>query len=195
MAARLPDKDRLTKKKTLDIVSKLFVDWDLETWANVLEIVGFVIAVTGLIIGLFIRSEINRLKVNYIFNTRIIKHILNLKNSTSALNQFLNDYDNNRQVIRTELGVIVSELEDLIQKIDYWQGWKSKRLVSFLKARREKPFDVKPNASRNLFVVYVSKYFYRFYKTTYDDVWLVYDRLHEIIRQMENIKQNKEKSL
>jgi hypothetical protein len=179
----------------LDIVSKLFHDWSLETWANVLEVIGFVVATAGLTIGLFIKSEINRLKTNYIFDTRIKKHILNLKNSTSALNQSLNDYDNNRQAIRTELGIIVSELEDLTQKIGYWQGCKSKRLISFLKTRRKKPFDIKPNANRSLLILYVSKYFYRIYKTTYDDVWIVYDRLHEIIRQMENIKQNRDKSL
>ncbi len=178
----------------MDILEQLFTKWDLGTWANILEIFGFAIAVTSLIVSFFIKSEINRLKTSYSFDKRARKHIQNLQTSASNLNQFLNDYDNNRHAIRTEFSNCIAELEDIVTKVSYWQAWKSNRLISFLKSRQNRPFVEKVNL-KNAFIVFVLKYPNRLYKTTYDDVWTVYDRLIEIIRQMENIKQNKDKSL
>jgi len=178
----------------LDIYKKLFFKWDLETWANVLEIVGFCFSIGAFIIGLFIKSEINKLKTSYIFNKRIKKHIENLKNSASAINQYLNDYDNNRHTTRTEFANCVSELEDLITKLGFRQSLKSRKLLLFLKNRRSRPFDVK-QVRNSSFLFYITKYPKRFYQTSYDDVWNVYDRLIEIIRQLENLKQNKDKSV
>ena len=122
---------------------KLFFEWDLETWANVLEVVGFCFAIGAFVIGLFIKSEINKLKTSYIFDKRIKKHIDNLKKSASEINQFLNDYDNNRHNIRTEFANCISELQDLIPKIRYRQSLKSRRLISFMKSRRTRPFVVR----------------------------------------------------
>ena len=178
----------------MDILKKLFIEWDLETWANILEIVGFCFAVGAFIMGLFIKSEINKLKTSYIFNKRIKKHIENLKNSASAINQYLNDYDNNRHTIRTEFANCVSELEDLIPKVGFGQSLKSRSLKSFLKSRRIRPFVVR-QVQKSSFLFYITKYPKRFYQTSYDDVWNVYDSLNEIIRQLENLKQNKDKSL
>nr|WP_288836350.1 hypothetical protein [uncultured Flavobacterium sp.] len=178
----------------MNILKKLFVEWDLETWANVLEVVGFISAMGAFIIGLFLKSEINKLKTGYIFDKRIKKHIDNLKVSASEINRCLNDYDNNRHLIRTEFGKCISELQDLIPKVSYGQSLKSRRLSSFLKSRRRRPFVVR-YVQTSALLHFVSKYPKRFYQTNYDDVWIVYDRLVEIIRQMENIKQNKAKSL
>lgn len=178
----------------MDILKNLFLEWDLETWANVLEVVGFCFAIGAFIIGLFIKSEINKLKTSYIFDKRIKKHIDNLQKSASEINQFLNDYNSNRREIRTEFANCISELEDLIPKISYRQSLKSRRLCSFLKGRRTRPFVIRQVQSSS-FIFYITKYPKRFYQTTYDDVWIVYDSLIEIIRQLENIKQNKGKSL
>ncbi|MBK9718215.1 MAG: hypothetical protein IPO85_12015 [Saprospiraceae bacterium] len=178
----------------MDILKKLFSEWDLETWANVLEVVGFAFAMGAFFLGLFIKSEINKLKTSYIFDKRIKKHIENLKKSASEFNQFLNDYDNNRHTIRTEFGNCLSELQDLIPKIGFRQGWKSRNLICFLKARRTKPFVIR-EIQTSPFFFWLLRYPKRVYQTNYDDVWIVYDRLIEIIRQLENIKQNKDKSL
>ena len=140
------------------------------------------------------RQEINKLKTSYIFDKRIKKHIDNLKKSASEINQFLNDYDNNRHNIRTEFANCISELQDLIPKIRYRQSLKSRRLISFMKSRRTRPFVVRL-VQKSSFQFYITKYPRRLYQTTYDDVWIVYNGLIEIIRQLENIKQNKDKSL
>lgn len=178
----------------MEILKKLFLEWDLESWANVLEVVGSCFALGAFLIGLFIKSEINKLKTSYIFDKRIKKHIDNLKKSASEINQFLNNYDNNRHTIRTEFANCISELEDLIPKIGYRQSLKSRGLKSFLKGRRTRPFVVR-QVQNSSFLFYITKYPKRLYQTTYDDVWIVYDSLIEIIRQLENIKQNKDKSL
>ena len=178
----------------MDIQKKLFSDWDIETWANVLGIVSFCFATGAFIIGLFIKSEINKLKTNYIFDKRIKKHISNLKNSASAINQFLNDYDNNRHMIRVEFANCISELEDLIPKISFRQSINSRKLKSFLQSRRNRPLVVR-KTQKSSFLFYVMKYPKRVYQTNYDDIWIVYESLIGIIRQLENIKQNKDKSL
>lgn len=178
----------------MDILHKLFWQWDLETWANVLEVVGFLFAIGTFMISLFLKSEINKLKTSYIFDKTIKNQIEKLKNSASLISQFLNDYDNNRHAIRSEFATCVSDLEDLIKKVGYRQGWKSKRLLSFIKSRRDKPFVPKITQAHPL-LYYVSKYPKRIYQTTYDDIWIVYNSLIEVIRQMENIKINKAKSL
>ena len=56
--------------KEIHICTKLFINWDLESWANVLEVVGFVFAISGFILSLFIKSEIKKLKTDLIFNRR-----------------------------------------------------------------------------------------------------------------------------
>lgn len=111
------------------IWEKLFVEGSLETWANVLEVVGFIFAVSSFIISLFIKSEINKLKTQYIFDKRIKEHIKNLQSLESKLSSCLNDYDNNKENIRTELTNCQSELEDLYIKLGFWQSLKSRRLI------------------------------------------------------------------
>lgn len=178
----------------MEIQKKVFAEWDLDTWANILGIISFIFAFGTFIIGLFIKSEINKLRTNYIFDKRIKKHIRNLETSASEINQLLNDYDTNRQLIRTEFGKCLSELQDLILKISFKQSWKSRKLICFLKGRRVKPFVVKKTHTSAI-CFWILRYPKRIYQTNYDDIWIVYDRLIEIIRQLENIKQNKDKSL
>ena len=172
----------------------LFTDWDLGTWADILQVVGFGFAFASFVISLFIKSEINKLKTNYIFDKRIKKHILNLKNSSSEINQLLNDYNDNKLSIKTEFSKCVAELEDLIPKVSFWQSIRSRRLICFLKARKKRQFADK-TIQVSTFIFYISKYPKRIYETSYDDIWVAYNGLIEIIRQLENIKLNKDKSL
>lgn len=178
----------------MDILKKLFIDWDLETWANTLEVIGFLFSILTFIISLFLRSEIKNLKSSYVFDKTVKKHIESLSKSASLISQNLNDYDNNIQAIKTEFSNCVAELEDLIPKVSYRQSWKSRRLLSFLKSRKNKHFEVK-NTANNLFIHHFLKKFKRVYLTTYDDVWIVYNNLTEIVRKMENIKHTKSKAL
>jgi hypothetical protein len=176
------------------LIHKLFKEWDLETWANVLEVVGFTLALGTFFISLFLRSEINKLKASYIFDKTIKRQIEKLQASASQINQYLNDYDNNRHSIRTEFSNCIADLQDLEAKLGYWEGCKTRKLIRFIKRRRKRPLAPKSHYS-SLFYFYIIKYPNRFYQTTYDDVWIVYNGLHEVIRQMENIKLNKSKSL
>lgn len=177
-----------------EIYNKLFVNWELDTWANVLELVGFTLAVLSFIIGLIIKSEINKLKTQYIFDKRIKDHLVNLENIKSNINQYLNDYDNSKELIRTELTICQTELKDLYSKLNFRQSLKSRRLVFFIIFRKDKPFSNKAS-NNNLFLAYLMKLPKRLYTTTYDDIWIIYNKLIGTIRQVENIHKNNKKSL
>lgn len=176
------------------MIEKLFTDWELDTWANVLEIVGFGITIISLIVALFVKSELTRLKLSYIFDNRIKEHSKSLKKTASALNRLYDEYDTNRDLIKTELRVCLSELQDLKSKLGFWKSLKSRFLIYFIKRRLTKPFE-KKEQNENYLLDFLTKYPKRIYKTTYDDNWLIYSKLYGVIRQIENIKRNKDKSL
>ena len=125
------------------MLEKLFKNWELDTWANVLEIFGFIITIISLIVSLFVKSELSKLKLSYIFDTRIKGHLKAIRNVAGNLNKLTNDYDVNRDEIKTELRICISELNDLKDKLGYWEKKKSKRLISFINQRLEKPFEIK----------------------------------------------------
>lgn len=173
---------------------KLFKNWELDTWANVLEIIGFIITVISLIVALFVKSELSKLKLSYIFDTRIKGHLKTIRTIAGKLNNLTNDYDSNRDEIKIELRIGLSELNDLKSKMGYWERKKTQNLISFINSRLEKPFANKQK-EENLFIYYLKKYPNRIYKTTYDDIWEIYGRLYEVINQVDNIRKNKDKSL
>ncbi|MFX0557132.1 hypothetical protein ACOCEA_10045 [Maribacter sp. CXY002] len=176
------------------MVDKLFKDWDLETWANVLEVIGFVITVVSLIVALFVKSELSKLKSSYIFDNRVKHHSKALKNTVSTLNKYFDEYDSNHDLIKTELRVCISELEDLITKLGFWESIKCRRLVYFIKRRLTKPFENRTKKGHPLKEL-IKRYPKRLYTTTYYDNYHIYSGIYGIIRQIENIKKNKDKSL
>jgi hypothetical protein len=173
---------------------KLFVEWDLKTWAEILEIIGAISAVATFFIGRFIRSQIDRLRLNYIFDKRIRQNITLLSGSASNISTYLNNYDENREQIKTELGKCQSELEDIILKLSKRQSLKCRHLVKFIKRRKYKPFEKRDNIDPSL-KNSVVKFYKRVYLTTYDDIWIVYNELLEIERQLDNFKKNMQKSI
>ncbi|OYX86198.1 MAG: hypothetical protein B7Y83_02420 [Flavobacteriales bacterium 32-34-25] len=179
-------------EEQIGILTRLFINWELDTWANVLEVIGFIIAVIAFIIGLIIKSEIKKLKTDILFEKRIKKHITNLSNSGSKLNSFLNDYNNNKSEIKTELGICITELQDLATKISYKESLKTRRLIRFTKSRRNKKFADESEGDSTL-KHFFTKHIHRIYETNYDDIWIIYDGILEVLRQMENIKENKNK--
>lgn len=170
----------------MGILNKLFTDWDLSTWANILGIIGFIISLGAIVFGIINKSQIKEIKKEYLFKKRISHHIKNLQNIASNISTLLNDYDQNIRLIQTEFGRCQTELEDLIIKLDRSQKKKAKKLIRFLKRKKTKKFVKKD--------IEISSY-EKYSKTSYEDTWFVYYQLHEIIKQMENIKTNKEKSL
>lgn len=183
------------KRKELELLKKLFTEWDLETWANVLGVFSAFFAFAAFIVGLFVKSEIDKLKTKYIFDKRIKVHIKKLQEASATINSLLNDYDENRAQIRTEIGVIQAELEDIIPKLGAGQRRKCKKLVSFIKGRKKGDFVQQSNVSNSSLFTHISKYWYRVFQTSYDDIWVIYNLLIEIIRQIENIKKNTDNSL
>jgi hypothetical protein len=178
----------------LDIFRRLFVIWELQAWAEVLEIVGAIAAVSGFFITLFVKKELNKLRISFIFDKRIKDHLKNITQSAQDINNYLNDYDRNKELIKTELGTCQSELEDIITKLNFRQSWKCRKLVKYIESRKHKFFISKKDSlekTSNL----LKKRFTFYYCTTYDDIWVIYNQLHEIIRQIENFKKNKEKAL
>lgn len=178
----------------METLKELFIEWKLETWANVLEIVGFVASIISVLIAFRVKSEVIQLKQSYIFDKRINDHLKALNQFASDLNTFLNNYNSNKHLIRTEIGRCQSELEDLTWKLGSSKSKKTKKLIELIKKRKEKPFiDYLP--SQNPIMDYLKTPFTRIYQTTYNDTWKIYNNLREIITQVENFKKNKNKSL
>lgn len=177
-----------------EILKNLFVDWILETWANVLEVVGFTISIISLSITIMLKSELTKLKLSYIFDKRIKNHINKLTETAANLNDFFNDYNSNIRNVQTELEKCKSELVDLKSKLGFFDSLKSLLLIWFINRRLTKTFEeekkIKPSIK-----TFILKYINRFYKTTSEDIWIIYFKIHGIIRQVENIKKNKDKSL
>lgn len=178
----------------MEIIKELFLEWKLDTWANVLEVVGFLLTIGSIIIALHVKSQVAQLKQSYIFDKRINEHLKALNQYASDLNTFLNDYNQNRHLIRTEIGKCQSELEDLNWKLGNRKGWKTKTLIKFIKKRKSKPF-INYTATTYPILTYLAVPFTRLYRTTYDDTWKIYNNLREVITQVENFKKNKTKSL
>ncbi|MCC9016978.1 hypothetical protein [Flavobacterium lipolyticum] len=176
------------------ILKDLLEDWKLDTWANVLEIVGFTISIFSLCITILLKSEITKLKIGYIFDKTIKKHITKLSESTTNINTFFNDYNSNIRNIQLELSKCKSELQDLKSKLGFFDSLKSQRLIWFINSRLGKTFENEIIRQPGL-GKFLLKYIHRTHKTTSEDVWVVYFKIHEIIRQVENIKNNKDKSL
>ena len=176
------------------IITRLFYNWELDTWANVLEIVGFGLSIISLIIALIVKSEIKRLKQGHIFSQRFRGHLKNLTDTTTQLNSHFNDYDSNINLIKVELSKCVSELQDLKKKIDFWDSFKVLYLIWFIKSRMSKKFELQQTVDPT-FGNFMKKYLNRAFKTTYDDIWIIYFKIHEVTRQIENIKKNKDKAL
>lgn len=178
----------------MEIIKELFVEWKLETWANILEVAGFILTIGSILIALHVKSQVAQLKQSYIFDKRINDHLKALNQHASDLNTFLNDYNSNKHLIRTEIGKCQSELEDLIWKLGNRKSWKTKTLINFIKKRKNKPFtDYAISASP--IKDYLTIPFTRLYRTTYNDTWKIYNNLREVITQVENLKKNKTKSL
>jgi hypothetical protein len=178
----------------MEIIKELFVDWKLDTWANVLGILGFALTIGTIIIALYVKSEVAQIKQSYIFDKRINDHLKALNQYASDLNTFLNDYNLNKHLIRTEIGRCQSELEDLMWKLGNRKSWKTKTLIKFIKKRKNKPF-INHVTTTTPILDYLTIPFTRFYRTTYDDTWIIYNNLREVITQVENFKKNKTKSL
>lgn len=178
----------------IEVFNEMFIQWKLDTWANVLEIIGFSFASIALIFGFRNKSEITTLKLSHIFDKTINSHIKNLKETANKLNEFLNDYDKNRTQIKSEFGICQTEIDDLRKKLGWGEARKLKRFSNFLGSRKNKSFEKKRELKSHIWAVLI-KYPNKLFITTYDDVWIAYNLLIEVIRQMENKVRNKKNSL
>jgi hypothetical protein len=178
----------------METLYELFVKWQLDTWANVLEVVGFLFTIISLLVALRVKSEVTQLKQSYIFDKRIKDHLKALNQHASDLNTFLNNYNVNKHLIRTEIGKCQSELEDLLWKLGNRKGFKTRRLTRFIKGRKNKPFIDQVNNDSPI-SDYLKRPFTRLVQSTYNDTWVIYNDLREVITQVENFKKNKDKSL
>ena len=176
----------------IEILNQLFIQWKLDTWANVLEVFGFVISSFALLIGIFIKSELNKLKTDILFNKRVSKHLKHLKDNSANINNFLNSYNNNHNEIKNEFGLCRTELQDLSEKITRRESKKSRKLARLLNRLQSNNFEINTGNSTSL--NFISKQIKRLNTTTVDDVWEIYAKLQEVIRQIENLKENKAKS-
>lgn len=176
----------------MELLKQLFIEWKLDIWANVLEIIGFAISIFVLIVGFFIKSEIEKLKNNILFDGRISKHLKNLKKHAADLNNFLNNYNGNINEIKNEFGLCRTELKDLSEKVEKKERKSINDLIFLLNILQKNKFQIRTEISKDKHILI--KKFTRIYSTNIEDVWEVYGNILEIIRQMENLKENKAKS-
>lgn len=177
----------------MDVANKLFIEHDLETWANVLEVVGFGFSIAAFIIGLLIKSQIARFRSEHLFDKRVNAHIKNLATATTEINMLLDNYDDNRELIKVQFSRCISELDDILTKIPQEDQHKCQSIRSFLRKRNKKPF-VKRSPELSPFIIFITSLL-RIFETSYDDVWTAYRGLNEVLVQLENIKLNRKQSI
>lgn len=171
----------------------LFLEWKLDIWANILEVIGFLISIASILIGLRVKSLVTKLRTEHLFDKTVNKHIKKLETASSEINNLLNSYDINRQLIKVQFSICISELKDIIQKIPNHKR-KSKQVLSFLISRNKRTF-AKHTPQMHAIIEFITKYPKRIYQTTEDDVWTAYRGLKEVIVQLENVKSNRRHSL
>jgi len=172
------------------------LDWGvINKWSQLLTILGFVITIISLIVSLTIKSKVNQLRASYTFDKRIDTHIKQLKAIASTLNGYFNDYDSCTHLIKVELGKCQSELEDIATKLTSKQSRKIRKLIKYIRNKKNKRFSLRANDSNNSFWNGMILMFKNRYQTSYDDIWLIYSFIYEIIIQIENIKKNKKTML
>lgn len=168
------------------------LDWELiNKWSQLLTIIGFIITIISLIITVSIRSQVSKIRASYTFDKRVNEHIKQLNSIGSLLNDYFNDYNSSRNLIKFELGKCQSELEDIAIKLNFNQRKKVRRLISFIKKRKEKTFSLKESSLDASFLNLLKLKLRSSYETSYNDIWKIYRSIYEIITQIENIKKNK----
>jgi hypothetical protein len=169
------------------------LDWELiNKWASIITIVGFIITVISLIITLTIKSQVAKIRASYTFDKRINTHIKRLKEITTILNTYFDDYDKSRNLIKTQLGICQSELENIVIKLDKSQRAKITKLISFIKNHKKRSFSIKGAGSNTILKKLISFRLASLNETSDDDIWFIYISIHEIITQIENIKKDKD---
>jgi hypothetical protein len=176
------------------LVYKLFTDWELSAWADVLGIVGFGVSTAGLIYTGLVKSEISKLKMTVLFDNRIDTHIKKLTKITGNLNEYFNDYNASISKIKIEIATAQSELSDLKNKLSSSDSKTITSLLRFIKKRRKKIFTSYIDQEKKWHQRFVDRKVKFYFQTTYDDVWIIYEGLHEIVEQMKNIKENRKKA-
>jgi hypothetical protein len=177
----------------LDTLNNFSNDWNLGTLANYLEIVGFAISLGAFILSWIVKSKVDKLRSEHLFDNRVNAHLKKLDESAAEISRLLNNYNRSRDLIKVEFGLCIAELQDIYIKLSPTQGKKCKSLIAFLKQRKNKTFISKLRIG-SIRQQFWAKNVLSHFQTTDDDVWIAYMGLREVIRQLENIKLNRNKS-
>ena len=165
----------------------------LAEWTDVAKIATPILTLISLLVSLILKRDVSNLRLALLFDKRMPNHIRSIDSVASELNQFLNDYDNNRGSIKTKLFECQPELEDAIPKLDFFQSWKLRMLVrrinnvksSWLITDDELKIKEK-NWNPKLFSMWGKK--------SKDDIWIIYNSLREVSVHLNNIVKNRQKS-
>lgn len=181
----------------IETLKELFIDWRLQTWAEILEVVAAFFGVWTFFYARFIKKEVKELKDIYSFEKRINDHIKALTKITTDLNNNLSQFDQNIVTIKTLIGVCQSELESLTRKITTSKEDlnKIKELIKFIKQKKKETFITTTTTGTPIVSFWGRKKGNQIVETTDKDIWHIYQTVHEIVRNVENLKKDKQKSL
>jgi hypothetical protein len=147
------------------------LDWELiNKWSQALTIVGFIITIISLIVTLSIKSQVSKIRASYTFDKRVNDHIKQLTSIGSLLNEYFNDYNSSRNLIKIELGKCQSELEDIAIKLNFKQRRKTRRLISFIKRKKRKFFSPQEACLDESFFNRLKLTLKSRYETSYNDL-------------------------
>jgi hypothetical protein len=178
----------------MEILKGLFIDWKLDIWANVLEVIGFLVTVATIVISLRVKSEVAQLKLNYLFKARLPDHRTKLREKADSLKNHLRTYEDSIEEIKEVLVMIEAELQSLSEKLQGRELKTVKHLISFISMKRNNRFRVKRDDESKL-IVFIKQYVPIPFETSCADGWAIYTEVSGVVERIGNLLTDRTTSL
>lgn len=110
-------------------------DSPMSTLANWLEVIGFFITLGTLVVAWLIGSEIRKLKTTHLLDKTLPLHVKRLNALALALNTMAPNFQANERSIQTKLQELSAELNVIVKKLGWSEGWAIRLFLWDVRAR------------------------------------------------------------
>lgn len=156
----------------------------LSDWGSWSSVIGLLISIVTLFIAKTIKSRVESVKKEVMFNTRISPLLDDLENYITAIFVLYKNFDSSEDKIKHQLALCKGQLESIILKIPDAQRTDIDSLVKELKLIPKTKFSEKSDTmNRSIFKrkIYTSK----------TDVWKLYTDLSVVSKKLNNLVKDK----